>query len=152
MEYVELINEECEGCLNNELVMRSVWMTITISCCFYSLFLFDTLGDSVGVSGSYWVLIVMPIVPLVIYVGYRIVVAKCLNNKRLSVDNNNNNGRESILEVITIGNTIRKTEVIDKNSNRKSDLEIITIGSPLLKNDVFNQTNYYNYELKMNKV
>ena len=74
LEFVDLIEEECEGCLDSELVMRSVWMIIIISCLFYTLFLFDTLGDSVGVYGAYWVLVVMPLVPLVDYLVYKVIV------------------------------------------------------------------------------
>ena len=42
-------------------------MLITASCWFYTLFIFDTLGDAVNFSGAYWVLIVMPLMPLVLY-------------------------------------------------------------------------------------
>ncbi len=42
-------------------------MLISVSACFYTLFLFDTLGDAVGFQGAYWVLIVMPLMPLCMY-------------------------------------------------------------------------------------
>jgi hypothetical protein len=32
---------------------------------FYTLFLFDTLGDAVGFAGAFWVLIVVPLLPAV---------------------------------------------------------------------------------------
>jgi len=51
-----------------------VWMLITVSCWFYTLFLFDALGDAKGFDGAYWVLIVMPMMPLVLYVIHRIVL------------------------------------------------------------------------------
>jgi hypothetical protein len=50
---------------------RAVWMLVTVSCWFYTLFLFDTLGDAVGFEGAYWVLIVMPLLPLVLYALWR---------------------------------------------------------------------------------
>ena len=34
---------------------------------FYTLFLFDTLGDSVGFENALWVLVVMPLMPLFMY-------------------------------------------------------------------------------------
>jgi hypothetical protein len=40
------------------------WFLVFTSCSFYTLFLFDTLGDDVGSNGAYWVLIVMPCLPL----------------------------------------------------------------------------------------
>ena len=43
-------------------------MIVALSCWFYTLFLFDTLGDSVGFADSYWVLVVMPLMPLVLFV------------------------------------------------------------------------------------
>jgi hypothetical protein len=43
-------------------------MLVTLSCWFYTLFLFDTLGDAVGFEGAYWVLIVMPLTPVALYV------------------------------------------------------------------------------------
>jgi len=47
-------------------------MLITVSCWFYTLFLFDTLGDSVGFNDAYWVLIVMPLMPVVLYVCFKL--------------------------------------------------------------------------------
>jgi hypothetical protein len=40
------------------------WFLLYTACCFYTLFLFDILGDSVGFDKAYWVLIVMPCIPL----------------------------------------------------------------------------------------
>ena len=40
------------------------WFLLYTACCFYTLFLFDILGDSVGFYRAYWVLIVMPCIPL----------------------------------------------------------------------------------------
>jgi len=44
------------------------WFLLYTACCFYTLFLFDILGDSVGFYKAYWVLIVMPGFPLCIHV------------------------------------------------------------------------------------
>ena len=44
------------------------WFLLYTACCFYTLFLFDILGDSVGFYKAYWVLIVMPFLPLMIHV------------------------------------------------------------------------------------
>ena len=71
-------------------------------------FLFDTLGDDFGVSGSYWVLIVMPLMPLVSYVVYEITVR--------IVNNINNSNIEREIEIATVENPIRE-----------SDLFVITI-------------------------
>ncbi len=42
------------------------WFLLYTACGFYTLFLFDILGDSVGFDKAYWVLIVMPCIPLCI--------------------------------------------------------------------------------------
>jgi hypothetical protein len=44
------------------------WFLLYVSCGFYTLFLYDILGDSVGFYKAYWVLIVMPCIPLYIQV------------------------------------------------------------------------------------
>ena len=54
---------DCVSILND-----SIWVLVTISCWFYTFFLFDTLGDAVGLEKAYWVLIVMPLMPLVMYI------------------------------------------------------------------------------------
>jgi hypothetical protein len=46
-------------------------MLITVSCWFYTLFLFDTLGDSEGFDGAFWLLFVMPLMPAFLYAIYR---------------------------------------------------------------------------------
>jgi hypothetical protein len=53
----------------DRILPRAMWMLVTASCWFYTLFLFDTLGDAVGFRGAYWVLIVMPLMPGVLYVS-----------------------------------------------------------------------------------
>ena len=49
-------------------IQKCGWFLLYTACCFYTLFLFDILGDSVGFYGAYWVLIVMPCLPLMIHV------------------------------------------------------------------------------------
>ena len=44
------------------------WFLLYTACCFYTLFLFDILGDSVGFDKAYWELIVMPGFPLCIHI------------------------------------------------------------------------------------
>ena len=49
-----------------------MWMLLAFAAGFYTLFLFDTLGDSIGAEAAYWVLIVMPLMPLNIYILYAV--------------------------------------------------------------------------------
>ena len=45
---VEVIRSECNSVNSMQILKGSVWLLITVSCWFYTLFLFDTLGDAVG--------------------------------------------------------------------------------------------------------
>jgi hypothetical protein len=65
--YTALLNRDCAAMPSTRMLHSAVWMLITVSCWFYTLFLFDTLGDAVGFEGAYWVLIVMPLMPAVLY-------------------------------------------------------------------------------------
>ena len=76
-QYVQTVEDECKSSGIDTIVRRAVWMLVTASCWFYTLFLFDTLGDAVGFGGAYWVLIVVPLMPLVIYV-FRLVLLSAL--------------------------------------------------------------------------
>ena len=64
------------------MLLRVVWVLIGLSCWFYTLFLFDTLGDDVGLSKSYWVLIVMPMMPFVLYGLFKLRTGTCFVRRR----------------------------------------------------------------------
>jgi hypothetical protein len=49
-----------------------MFVILCFSACVYAVFLFDTLGDAVGLSGAYWVLIVMPLFPILLYAALRL--------------------------------------------------------------------------------
>ena len=71
--FEEIIKVECNSVDAMRILKGSVWLLITVACWFYTLFLFDILGDAVGFKRAYWVLIVMPLMPLVLYVLYTAV-------------------------------------------------------------------------------
>jgi hypothetical protein len=64
---VAKIAAECETVCGGHHQGSAVWALVTLSCWFYTLFLFDTLGDAVGFGGAYWALIVMLLMPVVMY-------------------------------------------------------------------------------------
>jgi hypothetical protein len=64
---IDALEYACRGAVSMEKLRRSIFAIICICCCFYSLFLFDTLGDDVGLHKSLWVLFVMPSFPFLIY-------------------------------------------------------------------------------------
>jgi hypothetical protein len=59
----------CKGVVSVKKFQRNVFLIVCFCCCFYALFLFDTLGDDVGPRAAYWVLIVMPLLPVAIAVN-----------------------------------------------------------------------------------
>ena len=68
-EYLDIIEAECRGVGSPRQLRQSVWMLVSFSCAFYTLFLFDTLGNQMGFRGAAWVLIVVPLAPLITYCG-----------------------------------------------------------------------------------
>jgi len=74
LEYIDLIEAECQRAGAVAVLRRSAWLLVVCCCCFYALFLFDTLGDSVGYYDAYWVLIVVPLLPVFTFLVYKIVL------------------------------------------------------------------------------
>lgn len=67
LSYLSVIELECRDLINVVLFRDAMRIIVIFSCCFYTLFLFDTLGDTEGFGGSIWVLIVFPLFPLMLY-------------------------------------------------------------------------------------
>ena len=68
--YIRIVMRECQGVGSSAVLTSAMWMLVTISCGFYTLFLFDTLGDAVGFHHAYWLLIVVPLLSPVMYAVY----------------------------------------------------------------------------------
>jgi Leucine-rich repeat (LRR) protein len=65
--YLSILEQQCEGAGSAGFLRGAAWMLVTLSCLFYTLFLFDTLGDAVGFRRALWVLIVVPLLPALLY-------------------------------------------------------------------------------------
>jgi hypothetical protein len=72
VKFFDLVDQECRGVGSLKILLHSAFMLLAFSCCFYTLFLFDTYGDAVGLSGAYWVLIVMPLLPVMLYAVFKL--------------------------------------------------------------------------------
>ena len=105
--YVNMINKECLEFLDKKVFIGSIWMIVTFSCIFYSLFLFDTLGSKVGLNNSYWVLIVMCLLPLVYYGVYKLI-----HRLHYQKEYNNSNDKDNV------------NETKDSISEEKTDIEM----------------------------
>jgi Leucine-rich repeat (LRR) protein len=69
--YTDIIETECQGVGSLPKLIQGFRIVAIFSCLFYTPFLFDTLGDSVGIKGCFWVAIVVPLLPLLIHLGHR---------------------------------------------------------------------------------
>ena len=63
---------ECARVGSHRDIRRAVHSIICYCCVFYTLFLFDTLGDAEGFRAAAWVLVVFPFAPVIIFIccGY----------------------------------------------------------------------------------
>jgi Leucine-rich repeat (LRR) protein len=57
------VESACAGVETPQQLRVALYLILTVSCLFYTLFLFDTLGYEVGFVGAFWVLIVLPLLP-----------------------------------------------------------------------------------------
>ncbi len=80
------------------LVHNAVWMIAIITCCFYTLFLFDTLGDAEGFHQAIWVLVVMPLMPMLLW-GLWKSVEWVKTGGMEAVGNKKNNNRDIEMEM-----------------------------------------------------
>ena len=101
---------------------NSLWMILSVSFCFYTLFLFDAIGDQYGFYQSYWVLIVTPLIPLLLYI-LLIIINKFINMKKLLKDIN----ERDINDITTYHDN---NDVVNKNNN----------DSKIMKNDENNSS------------
>jgi hypothetical protein len=74
--FVRVLEQQCEGAGSASFLQSALWMLLTLSSLFYTLFLFDTLGDAVGFRGALWVLIVVPLIPVVAFAGYNVFLQR----------------------------------------------------------------------------
>jgi len=84
--YLTIVNEESEGVCEYQKSRKFMLFIAVTSFLFYTLFMFDTLGDATGVEKAYWVLIVVPLLSLVMYGMYVFSARVEQGHKELSVD------------------------------------------------------------------
>jgi hypothetical protein len=64
--YVDTLDRDCRGAVSLAKLRGSLSIVLCFSCAFYALFVFDTLGNSVGLTHALWSLVVMPLFPVCI--------------------------------------------------------------------------------------
>eukprot|EP01032_Pedospumella_encystans_P015168 gene15168-17372_t len=70
--FVDIIEQECRGAVTIPKIRRSIFIIICFCCSFYALFMYDTLGNDKGQMSSIWVLVFLPLFPLLIYGAIRL--------------------------------------------------------------------------------
>jgi Leucine-rich repeat (LRR) protein len=70
---LDAVESACAGVATPRRLRTALYVVLTLSCMFYTLFLFDTLGYEVGFAGAFWVLIVVPLLPVVAWALYTAV-------------------------------------------------------------------------------
>ena len=115
---VERINEKCGGI--RILMIRSLLSLSLLLSMFWSFFLFDILGDSVGIARAIWIIGVMTAVPGTIqFTNY---LARRYNiSLVLSLDDNSNNNGGSVFQGM-------RDEDHNKIDEKHEDIELSAIG------------------------
>lgn len=83
---IDRVEEECQKAGTVEVARRAAWLLAFCSCLFYTLFIFDTLADTVGVQNAYWVLIVVPLVPVAIFCVHKVSKRAPTNSQSSSAE------------------------------------------------------------------
>ncbi|KAJ1380540.1 hypothetical protein B484DRAFT_32791 [Ochromonadaceae sp. CCMP2298] len=65
--YIQIVEAESAAAGSITALSQAKWMLVVVCALFFSLLLFDTLGDKRGLQGSYWILIVLPLLPACLY-------------------------------------------------------------------------------------
>jgi hypothetical protein len=61
---VEAVEQDCKGVASQEKLWSVIMMAMVFACCFYALFIFDTVGDAEGFAGACWVLALWVVAPI----------------------------------------------------------------------------------------
>jgi Leucine-rich repeat (LRR) protein len=64
---IDMFEKQCKGAASLLKLRRSLFTIICFACSFYALFLFDALGNDVGLYNAIWVIVVVPLLPLMLY-------------------------------------------------------------------------------------
>ena len=66
--YRDKLNSQCEHVF--EVMYRALWIVVLLAAVFYSLFLFDIIGDNMGWRGALWAPITLTMIALTLYLLY----------------------------------------------------------------------------------
>eukprot|EP01038_Epipyxis_sp_PR26KG_P012790 gene12790-17147_t len=91
-EYHEITNRDCKYIEN--AFRYFYWVISPVCSTFYAFIIFDTFGDQVGYIHALWAPIVISCMPYIILISMRLIVKKCVNNRK---NDGNNRSRLNLL-------------------------------------------------------
>ena len=124
---VHIIDNECKTVGFMPVLHRSIWQITTCSLIFYTWFLFDILGNTEGLSGSYWVFIVYPLLPAVILPIHILYRADAYARYRRGLDAAINTTSTSTTTSTTT--TTNKLHSTATDTSTCGDVELASIGT-----------------------
>jgi Leucine-rich repeat (LRR) protein len=71
--YVDAVNAACDGVGSAAQLRQAVGVILFVMGVFYTFFLFDTLGDVQGARAACWVMVVVPLVPVLLWAAWESV-------------------------------------------------------------------------------
>eukprot|EP01038_Epipyxis_sp_PR26KG_P012208 gene12208-16353_t len=100
VKFTSQVESMCKQVTSPLVLWRCTWLLITLSCWYYTLFLFDMLGDTEGFYGAYWVLIVLPFgVPFKIFHHPALVDHESSRSEGIISNNESETVRNSLVEL-----------------------------------------------------
>lgn len=114
-QYLSIIDVECAEVATMKQLQLAAKIILCYSCAFYTLFLFDILGDAEGFAASVWVLFVFPTLPFVVFGSIELYVH--IAKIWWSVRNNNFQQQQTV-------------EMVDFNAQYKQDREQVLRQDP----------------------
>lgn len=112
--YGHQLDLDCEGA--HKAFRHVIWLLLVFTCLFYSLFVFDILGDAEGWRRALWAPLAMVSLPVVIYVGVVVMklIYRCgdqqdaivIDHKRDSAIGTNDEVRSSLIHTVSQGSEL----------------------------------------------
>jgi hypothetical protein len=134
---MQLLDTNCENARAKSVQM--VWLVAPFALAFYSVFVFDTLGDAVGPANAAWapaLMLSLSIVSALVWYMCHRGVSKETNDTTVSTET-----RESIVDRITVSHASSKE--MEKTAESKCD-SVDLRGVEMCESSAFNPIVTYN--------
>jgi hypothetical protein len=132
MKVIEVIDLECLSVGSDTMLLRVLWVLVMLSSLFYTIFLFDILADTDGLSHAYWIFVVVPVCAAMLigvfyaytgtyFVRFRSRLPSFYSEKSSSADHSGHSAKNimhaSNLELTTVGKEDSPSWQYDEEDN-----------------------------------